>query len=839
MNEHRIHTAGDQKPVAIEEELKRSYLDYAMSVIIGRALPDVRDGLKPVHRRILFGMWEGGNTASRPYKKSARIVGDVMGKYHPHGDSAIYDTIVRMAQDFSMRHPLVDGQGNFGSVDGDAAAAMRYTEVRLTRLAEEMLGEDIGKETVDWLPNYDGSLMEPVVLPARFPNLLVNGSSGIAVGMATNIPPHNLGEIIDACIALIGNPELSQEELRRIVPGPDFPTAAFIHGHKGIVDAYATGRGVIKMRARAVIEHREKGHRTAIVVRELPYQVNKARLVEHIANLVQAKKLEGISDLRDESDREGIRVVIELKRDAVPEVVLNNLYKHTQMQTTFGIILLGVINNEPRVFTLRQLLEHFIDHRKEVVVRRTRYDLERAKERAHILEGLVIALDNLDEVIALIRAAADPPTAKAGLMERFGLSAVQAQAILDMRLQRLTGLERDKIVAEHKELLALIEHLEKVLRTETMVLEIIVEELEEIRRKYADERRTEIIADTADFSVEDLIAEEEMVITVSRGGYIKRSALSVYRSQRRGGRGRRGMGTREEDVVEHLFVASTHATVLFFTSTGRVFAKKVHELPAVGPASKGRFLRNFLQLAPDEKVATLLAIRDFAELEDAYLLFATRLGKVKRTRLTEYANIRSTGIRAVAINEDDNLLSVHLTTGKHHVFMGTHHGLGIRFVETDARPMGRVSAGVKGINLRERDWVEEVATFEPEDEGDILVVTSLGYGKRTPVSEFRLQGRGGYGITLVRLTDKNGAVAGIRFVHEDDQILLVTEQGMLIRMDVSEVRRIGRATQGVRLIRVEPGDQVVAVAKLAEREENGGDEEADDGPEEAVADPGA
>ena len=819
MNEHRIQTAGDLKPVAIEEELKRSYLDYAMSVIIGRALPDVRDGLKPVHRRILYGMWEGGNTAGRPYKKSARIVGDVMGKYHPHGDAAIYDTIVRMAQDFSMRYPLIDGQGNFGSVDGDAAAAMRYTEVRLMRLAEELLGDDIGKDTVDWVPNYDGSLQEPVVLPARFPNLLVNGSAGIAVGMATNIPPHNLNEIVDACIALIRDPSIPVERLMDVVPGPDFPTAAFIHGKKGIRDAYTTGRGVIQMRARAIIEHREKGKKTAIVIRELPYQVNKSRLVEQIARLVQSKKLEGISDLRDESDRDGIRVVIELKRDAVPEVVLNNLFKHTQMQTTFGIILLGVLNNEPKVFTLKELLEHFIDHRKEVVVRRTRYDLERARERAHILEGLVIALDNLDEVIALIRAAEDPPTARDQLMERFGLSQVQAQAILDMRLQRLTGLERDKIVSEYRELLELIEHLEKVLKTESMVLDIIVEELEHIRKRYGDDRRTEIIADTTDVSIEDRIAEEEMVITVSRGGYIKRSALSVYRAQRRGGRGRRGMVTKEEDVVEHLFVASTHATILFFTSAGRVFAHKVHELPEVGPASKGRALVNFLPLEKGEKVAALLAIRDFSEMEDAFLLFATRLGKVKRTRLAEYAHIRSNGIRAVVIGDDDDLLAVHLTRGDAHVFMGTHRGMGIRFAETDARPMGRVSAGVRGINLREGDWVEEVATFDPEDEGDILVVTDLGFGKRTPVSEFRLQGRGGYGITLMKLTEKNGKVAGIRHVHDGDQILLVTEQGMLIRMNVDEVRRIGRATQGVRLIRLEDGDRVVAVAKLVEREE--------------------
>ncbi len=829
MSEHRIRPATDKLPIPIEEELKRSYLDYAMSVIIGRALPDIRDGLKPVHRRILFGMVEGGNLSNRPYKKSARIVGDVMGKYHPHGDSAIYDTIVRMAQEFSMRHTLVDGQGNFGSVDGDAAAAMRYTEIRLTRLAEEMLGDDLQKETVDWVPNYDGSLAEPVVLPARFPNLLVNGSSGIAVGMATNIPPHNLGEIVDATVAYIENPQLTVQELLALVPGPDFPTAGFIHGRQGIYDAYTTGRGIVQMRARAVFEHQEKGKRSAIILRELPYQVNKARLVEQIAHLVQNKRLEGISDLRDESDRDGIRVVIELKRDAVPEVVLNNLYKLTQMQTTFGIILLGILNNQPKVFTLRELIHHFVEHRKEVVVRRTRYDLGRAKERAHILEGLVRALDHLDEVIALIRAAADPPAAKAGLIEQFAFSEAQAQAILDMRLQRLTSLERDKIVAEYQGLLELIAHLEEVLRTPRMVLDIIVAELSEIKAKYADRRRTEIIADPSEISVEDLIAEEDMVITVTAGGYIKRTSLSTYRAQKRGGRGRRGMQSKQEDVVDRLFVASTHATVLFFTSEGRVFAKKVHELPEIGPASRGRALVNLLPVNPEEQVEALLAIRDFAEEEDAFLVFTTRHGKVKRTALGEYANIRSNGIRAVAIGDDDRLLAVHLSHGTNHVFMGTHEGRAIRFAETDARPMGRVSGGVRGINLRQGDWVQEVACFDPEDEGDILVVTDLGFGKRTPVSEFRLQGRGGYGITLIKLTDKNGSVVGIRHVQEDDQILLVSERGMMIRMNLDEVRRIGRATQGVRMIRLEEGDRVVGVAKLVEREENGNGDDEDDG----------
>jgi len=825
MTDHQTYSEGDRIPITIEEELKNSYLDYAMSVIIGRALPDVRDGLKPVHRRILYGMWEGGSTSSKPYKKSARIVGDVMGKYHPHGDAAIYDTAVRMAQDFSMRYTLVDGQGNFGSVDGDAPAAMRYTEVRLTKLSEELLGDDIGRETVDWTENYDGSLVEPVVLPAQFPNLLVNGSSGIAVGMATNIPPHNLREIVDATVALIRSPGLSERELLEIVPGPDFPTAGFIHGRRGIFDAYTTGRGIVQVRGRVVVEEGDKKkQRPALIVTELPYQVNKARLTEHIASLVQAKRLEGISDLRDESDRDGIRLVIELKREAIPEVVLNNLYKLTQLQTTFGIILLGVLNNQPRVFTLRELIEHFIDHRKEVVVRRTRFELARARERAHILDGLVIALDNLDAVIELIRGAADPPTALTGLMGEFGLSELQAQAILEMRLQRLTGLERSKILDEHREVLARIAHLEAVLGAESMVLDIIVEELQAIRSRFGDDRRTEIIADPTDISVEDLIAEEDMVITVSRSGYIKRTALAAYRAQRRGGRGRRGMSIKAEDEVEKLFVASTHAVMLFFTSKGRVFARKVHELPDVGPGGRGRALVNLLQLESEERVTALLAVRDFAEHEDAFLLFATRLGKVKRTALAEYANIRSSGLRAIAINPGDDLLSVHLTDGSLHVFIGTHRGMGIRFEEAEARPMGRVSAGVRGINLREGDWVEEVATLDPTAENDILVVTDLGFGKRTPVADFRLQQRGGYGLKAIQLTSKNGTVAAIRHVHESDQILVLTEGGILIRMNVGEIRRSGRATQGVRVIRLDEGDRVVSVAKLAEDDGSNGDD---------------
>jgi DNA gyrase subunit A len=824
MPDHKLYSEGDRIPVTIEEELRSSYLDYAMSVIIGRALPEVRDGLKPVHRRILYGMWDASSTASKPYKKSARIVGDVMGKYHPHGDAAIYDTAVRMAQDFSMRYTLVDGQGNFGSVDGDAAAAMRYTEIRLTKLSEELLGDDIAKQTVDWVPNYDGSLEEPVVLPARFPNLLVNGSSGIAVGMATNIPPHNLSEVVDACSAVIRNPEITVRELMEIIPGPDFPTAGFIHGRRGIVDAYRSGRGIIHMRARVQIEDPERGKKPVLIVSELPYQVNKARLVEQIASLVQAKRLEGIADLRDESDRDGIRLVIELKRDAVPEIVLNNLYKLTQMQTTFGIILLAVFNNQPQVFSIRQLLQHFIDHRREVVVRRTQYDLARANERAHILEGLVVALDNLDAVITLIRAAPDPPTASSELQSQFGLTEAQAQAILEMRLQRLTGLERDKIVAEHHDISERISHLDAVLSSEEMVLDIVVEELNGIKKAYGDQRRTEIVEDVGDLSVEDLIAEEEMVITVTRGGYIKRSALAAYRAQRRGGRGRRGMATKAEDEVWKLFVASTHATMLFFTSAGRVFARKVHELPDVGPSARGRALINLLTVDQDEQVRALLAVRDFADHEDSYLLFATRQGRVKRTRLREYANIRSSGLRAIVINPGDDLLSVHLTGGNRQVFMGTHDGMGIRFEESGARPMGRVTAGVRGINLRKGDWVEEVATVDPDEENDILVVTDLGFGKRTAVNEFRLQQRGGYGMKLMRLTAKNGAVAGIRHVHENDQVLILTEGGIVIRLKVGEIRRIGRSTQGVRVIRLDEGDRVVSLAKLAEDEDTESEE---------------
>jgi len=805
---------GQRLPITIEEELKNSYLDYAMSVIIGRALPDVRDGLKPVHRRILYGMWETGSTAGRPYKKSARIVGDVMGKYHPHGDLAIYNTAVRMAQDFSMRYTLVDGQGNFGSVDGDAAAAMRYTEVRLTRLAHQLLGDDIDKDTVDWSPNYDGSLNEPRVLPASYPNLLVNGSAGIAVGMATNIPPHNLGEIIDGAVAVCRNPDVSFDELLSMIPGPDFPTAGFIHGRRGIIDAYRTGRGSLRMRARVRIEEADGKKRPRIIVQELPYQVNKATLVEKIAGLVHAKKIDGIADLRDESDREGIRVVIELKRDAIPEIVLNQLYKQTQMQSSFGIILLGILNNQPKVFTLKELLGHFIDHRKEVIIRRTQFDLAKAKERAHVLEGLVIALDNLDAVIKLIRAAADPQEAKNGLMEHFGLSVIQAQAILDMRLQRLTGLERDKILEEYRELQATITHLQEILESDVMVEDIVVEELNMVKAAYGDARRTEIVDDYSDIEMEDLIVEEDMVITVTRGGYIKRTALTEYRAQRRGGRGKVGMATRSEDEVWKLFVASTHATMLFFTNTGRVFSRKVYELPQVAANAKGRAMVNLLRLAEGETIETLLAVRNIDDKDDQFLFFATRSGRVKRTPLSDFSNIRTSGLRAVTINEGDDLLTVHLTAGNNHIFMGTHRGRAIRFHEDQVRSMGRMAAGVRGIAIGDTDWVEEVASFEAEADADILVITDHGYGKRTSLSEFRVQGRGGKGIILIRLTDRNGMVAGIRCVTEADQILLVTEKGIVIRTRVEEIRQAGRATQGVKVIRLDEGDKVVSVAKV-------------------------
>jgi DNA gyrase subunit A len=816
-------------PVNIEDEMQKSYLDYAMSVIIGRALPDVRDGLKPVHRRILYGMYEQGNTSTKAYKKSARIVGDVMGKFHPHGDSAIYDSVVRMAQDFSMRYPLVDGQGNFGSVDGDNAAAMRYTEVRLTKLAEELLRDDIDKETVDWAPNYDGSLLEPTVLPAKFPNLLVNGSSGIAVGMATNIPPHNLGEVIDACLLLIDRPEARVVDLMTVLPGPDFPTGATIHGIAGIREAYETGRGSIQIRAKAEIER--QGDRDVIVVTEIPYMTNKARLIEKIAELVREKKLEGISDLRDESDREGMRIVVECKKGEVGEIILNNLYKHTQLQTSFGIIFLAIHENRPVVMDLKSLLQRFLEHRKEIVIRRTRFDLRKAKERAHILEGLTKALDHLDEIISLIRASQTPEAAKEGLISSFEFSAVQAQAILDMRLQRLTGLERDKIVQEYREILALIERLEEILRSEQLVLEIIAGELREIRESWSDSRRTEIVLESRDITIEDMIADEEMVITVSRGGYIKRSPLTAYREQRRGGKGKIGMVPKEEDIVEHLFVATTHSYILVFTDRGRVYWLKVHQLPQVGSASRGKAIVNLLPLEQNENVRALLTVRDFNDAK--YVVFITRAGRIKKTELQAFSNPRASGIIAIGINDDDDLLSVGLADVDSEIFIGTRDGMAIRFRESDVRPMGRGAAGVKGIELSVGDVVVDMAVLDPAAQGQILTVTELGYGKRTEREAYRLQGRGGKGVTNIRTTEKNGLVVGILYVTEDDQVLLITKNGKIIRTSCGQIRSVGRATQGVTVINIEPEDAVVAAVKVVERDDEGGNgaEELSDGEE--------
>jgi DNA gyrase subunit A len=802
-------------PVDIEVEMRRSYLDYAMSVIVGRALPDVRDGLKPVHRRVLYGMWESGNRSDRPYKKSARIVGDVMGKYHPHGDSAIYDTVVRMAQDFAMRYPLVDGQGNFGSLDGDNPAAMRYTEVRLTKLAEEMIREDIDKETVDWGPNYDGSETEPLVLPARVPNLLVNGSSGIAVGMATNIPPHNLGEVVDGLLMLIDNPDVSISELMQAIPGPDFPTAGTIHGLAGIRSAYMTGRGIMQIRAKAEIETHAKTDRQSIIVTEIPYQVNKKRLIERMAELVREKKLEGISDLRDESDRDGIRIVLEVKKGEQPEIILNALYKLTQMQITFGIILLAIVDNQPKVMTLKELLFHFLNHRKTVVIRRTRYDLRKAEERAHILEGILKALDHLDEVIRTIRASQTPGEAKENLIARFEFTDVQAQAILDMRLQRLTGLEREKVVEEYRELMVLIERLRAILGSDRLVLEEIKRELGEIKEAYDDKRRTDIIPETADISIEDLIADEPMVITVSRTGYVKRSPLTLYRSQNRGGRGRTGMGTKEDDFVEHLYVATAHSYILVFTESGRVHWLKVHEIPEAGPTARGKAIVNLLELEPTERVATTVAVRTFPE--DRYLVFATEKGTVKKTELSAYANPRVGGIIGIYIDEGDRLLAVRETDGKKDILFATAKGFAIRFPESDARSMGRATYGVRGITLREGDRVVGMEALDRN--GEILSVSERGFGKRTPVDEYRLQSRGGLGIINLKVGAKTGEVIGARHVTASDGLMLITQEGMIIRINVSGVRVVGRSTMGVKLMNLSADDRLVSIAKVEREEE--------------------
>ena len=799
-------------PVDIEDEMKRSYLDYAMSVIVGRALPDVRDGLKPVHRRVLYGMWESGNRSDRPYKKSARIVGDVMGKYHPHGDTAIYDTVVRMAQDFAMRYPLVDGQGNFGSIDGDNPAAMRYTEVRLTRLAEEMLREDIDKETVEWVPNYDGSESEPAVLPARVPNLLVNGASGIAVGMATNIPPHNLGEVVDALNLLIDDPDATLRELMAALPGPDFPTAGFIHGLQGIHSAYETGRGLIQVRARAEIESQARGERQAIVVTEIPYQVNKKRLIENIAVLIREKKLEGIADLRDESDRDGIRIVLEVKRGEVPEVILNSLYKMTQMQITFGINLLAIVDSQPKVMRLPELLRHFLDHRKTVIIRRTRHDLRKAEERAHVLEGILKALDHLDAVIATIRASQTPGEARENLMSSFSLSEVQAQAILDMRLQRLTGLEREKVVEEYRELMALIERLRAILGSDRLVLDEIRRELGELKAAYGGRRRTEIIPEAADISIEDMIADEDMVITVTRSGYVKRSPLALYREQNRGGKGRTGMVTKEDDFVEHLYVASAHSYILVFTESGRMHWLKVHEIPETGAAAKGKAIVNLLNLEPNERLATTVAVREFRA--DRFLFFATANGTVKKTELSAYANPRLGGIIGINLDAGDRLLAVRETDGAKDILLATARGFAIRFPESEVRAMGRATTGVRGIRLRPRDRVVGAAILESA--GEVLSVTARGFGKRTPIADYRKQSRGGLGIISLKVSDKTGEVISAKHVTAGDGLILITQAGMIIRLGVADVRLVGRSTQGVKLIDLDPEDRVVAVAKLDE-----------------------
>jgi DNA gyrase subunit A len=801
-------------PVYIEDEMRQSYMDYAMSVIVGRALPDVRDGLKPVHRRVLYAMYDMGNSWDKPYKKSARLVGDIIGKYHPHGDTAVYDTIVRMAQDFVMRYPFIDGQGNFGSVDGDSPAAMRYTEIRMARLAEEILA-DIEKETVDFIPNYDDSLKEPAVLPSRIPNLLVNGAAGIAVGMATNIPPHNLGEIIDGLVAMIDNPGITVRELMKHIPGPDFPTAGFIHGKEPIVQAYTDGKGIIQIRGKAFTETVKRTGKEQIIIDEIPFMVNKVRLIEQIAALVQEKKIEGISDLRDESDREGMRIVIELKRDAVAEIIINQLYKHTSLQESFGINMLAIVEGRPKLLNLRETLRAFLDHRKEVVTRRTAYDLRKAEERLHILEGLRIALDNLDAVITLIRNANDPKAARDGLMASFGLSELQAQAILDMRLQRLTGLERDKVLQEHKETVELIAKLGAILADEKEIYKIVVTELNEIKEKFGDERRTQIVARSEEISIEDMIVDEEMAVTISHEGYIKRNPVTLYRAQRRGGKGKIGTTTKEEDFVEYLIIASMHSYILFFTTIGKVYRVKVHELPQASRAAKGKPMVNLLNLEPGERVSAFLSVREF--VDGRFVVFATKKGAIKKTDLMLYSNPRASGIRAIGLEDGDEVIGVRLTDGQQELILSTLDGQSIRFKEDQVRPTGRGTYGVVGMRL---DPGDAVVGMEMLNRGaSILTVSENGYGKRTEMEEYRLQSRGGKGIITMKTTEKTGRVVGGQQVTDDDQLMLVTNNGKIIRLRMRDIRVIGRNTQGVRLIDVEEGERVVSLARLAEKED--------------------
>jgi DNA gyrase subunit A len=802
-------------------EMRESFLNYAMSTIVARALPDVRDGLKPVHRRILYGMSELGVTPDKPFKKSARIVGDVMGKYHPHGDSALYEAMVRMAQDFSMRYMLVEGQGNFGSVDGDMAAAMRYTESRLSKIAMEML-RDINKETVNFVPNYDGEETEPEVLPSRFPNLLVNGTTGIAVGMATNIPPHNLTEVINGVQALIRNPELTALDLMEYIKGPDFPTSGIILGREGIRSAYMTGRGSITIRARTEIE--EVNGKARIIVTEIPYQVNKARLVEKIAELVREKKIDGITDLRDESDRNGIRVVIELRRDVNPNVVLNNLYKHTSMQSSFGINMLAIVNKEPKILNLREVLQHYLQHQVEVIRRRTEYDLKKAEARAHILEGLRIALDHLDEVIALIRSSQSDEDARNGLIERFGLSFDQAQAILDMRLRRLTGLEREKIEQEYNELLQKIAEYKAILGDEQLVLNIIHEELEEIKTKYGDERRTEITAGDNEILDEDLIPRDDVVITMTHTGYIKRLPVSTYRSQKRGGRGVVGMDTKEDDFIEHLFVSNTHHYLLFFTNRGRVFRLKAYEIPELSRTARGTPIINLIQIDQGETINFVIPVESMES--NRYLFFATRNGIVKKTPLDDYANIRKVGLIAISLREDDDLIGVKLTDGNQEIVMGTAQGMSIRFSEQDVRPMGRAATGVKGIQLEKGDTVIDMDVVDPDR--DVLIVTAKGYGKRTPMTEYRSQTRGGKGIKTIHVTEKNGSVVSLKVVKDDEDLMIITTSGTLIRTSMSGINTMGRITQGVKLINIRDDEAVASVARAPSSEDTGESEPIND-----------
>ncbi|MFI5309917.1 MAG: DNA gyrase subunit A [Gemmatimonadales bacterium] len=819
-------------PRLIEDEIKESFINYSMSVIVSRALPDVRDGLKPVHRRVLFAMNELGLVPGRPYKKSATVVGDVLGKYHPHGDSSVYDALVRMVQDFSLRYPLVDGQGNFGSVDGDPAAAYRYTEARLTRVAIEMLA-DIDKNTVDFAPNFDDRLEEPTVLPSGLPNLVVNGSSGIAVGMATNIPPHNLREVSAAIVAMIDDPSLSVDEIRRHIHGPDFPTAAFIYGRAGIKDYLETGRGKIVMRARAAIEENEKGNKSQIVITELPYQVNKARLVEEIAHQVRDKKLEGISDLRDESDRDGMRVVIELKRDAMPRVVLNQLYKHTTMQSTFGVIMLALVPDPntrrlvPKVMGIKEVLEHFIAHRHDVIVRRTQFDLDKAKEREHILEGLKIAVDNIDAVIKLIRAAKDTETASKQLQQRFKLSEKQAEAILNMRLARLTGLEIEKLEEELKEVQGLIRELNTILGSKPVRLKLMKDELAKVVATYGDERRTEITADEGEFTVEDLIADEEMVVTISHSGYIKRTSISTYRKQRRGGKGSQGGDLKAEDFIEHLFIASTHDYILCFTQDGRCFWLKVHEIPQAGRAAKGKPIVNLINVSPDTLIKAMVPVKRFTD--DEYLLFCTRLGTVKKTALSEYSNVRVTGVKGIKIEDGDELIDVQVTSGTNDIVLASRHGLSVRFHEQDARPMGRDTTGVKGIELGEGDAVVGMVVIRRE--ATLMVVTELALGKCSQIDDYRVQKRGGKGIKTVNRTERTGSVVGLLEVLPEDEIMLITRGGQIIRSPVKDVRVAGRNTQGVKLMNLDMGDLVTAVARVVPDDKEEGEEGVDEGDE--------